>query len=248
MSESNESEEIIKEWYKKYLTGSIELFPYRKIRDIFGYENESDIPVADLEFKEAHTEIKRDENYNDSVIIQEDIILDDLEKSKIKLYITFLFSAPLDPTEEKINALILGAFYNFGINIGLEAVVIKFVKDLIYTLNDRPVDFTRNVRIIKSLKLKLRKAPYIIFSRKPLDNKLGKKDIGAISLYIKNKKSLKKLLNLIQSSILKGKYPSWIVKIIGWFSIDHYYITKILKAFNGILKYLIEIKDLMLPR
>jgi len=95
------------------------------------------------------------------------------EKQGIKLFVTFLFTKYGYTEEEKeINNRLITAFYLFGERIGKESVVIIFANNL----KAKEIDFKRNLNLIKKLKLKPADAPYMIFSRKPLDEIIDPKE------------------------------------------------------------------------
>lgn len=247
ISENETFEEVIDKWYSDYSLGKKEPFPLEIARVKCVSESESETWKSGLEIEEsAYTEILQESTIGDSTIVQENIPLDEQERKEITLYITILFKAPLSEDDDKINKHILGALINFGINIGKKALIVKYIRNLI----SNQVDFTRNINIIKKLSIKLKNAPYLVFSRKPLDDiksRSDKKDIAVISLNIRDERVFRDLLNDLQSRALESKYPSRFHKVKKWLGEDHIYLKMLCKAFEELLKYLNEYKNLIKP-
>lgn len=164
------------------------------------------------------------------------------EKQGIKLFVTFLFTKYGYTEEEKeINNRLITAFYLFGENIGKESVVIIFANNL----KAKEIDFKRNLNLIKKLKLKPADAPYMIFSRKPLDEIIDPKeeDILELSFNIKDEEKFSNLIKEVENDVLYGEYPGRWIKIKMWLEQDHPFLGKIwkgLKEATNLLKPFIK--------
>lgn len=164
------------------------------------------------------------------------------EKQGIKLFVTFLFTKYGYTEEEKeINNRLITAFYLFGERIGKESVVIIFANNL----KAKEIDFKRNLNLIKKLKLKPADAPYMIFSRKPLDEIIDPKeeDILELSFNIKDEQKFSNLIKEVENDVLYGEYPGRWIKIKMWLEQDHPFLEKIwkgLKEATNLLKPFIK--------
>lgn len=245
MAKINSFSRTIDEWYNKISSGEFCPFPLEQLRMVKISGETSIIDDDSLELESLHAEITPNQVLNNCIIFHGEGVWDADKKQQINLLLTVLFKSPLNPSEEELNSFILGAFYSFGINIGEKAIVIKYIEDLIESTNYGPIDFTRNVNIMKKIGLKLKHAPYIIFSKKPLDSYPNRKEIYPISLNIKNPKILNDLLNDLQMKGLTESDPGIIQKLKSWVGKDHIYIKIILKGLKELLEYLNNFKDLM---
>lgn len=178
----------------------------------------------------------------ESMMIYDGEPISEDEKRRIKLYITFLFTKyGYTEEEKKINNRLIAAFYLFGERIGKESVVVIFANNL----KAEEIDFKRNLYLIKKLKLKPADAPYMIFSRKPLDEIIDPKeeDILELSFNIKDEEKFSNLIKEVENDVLYGEYPGRWIKIKVWLEQDHPFLEKIwkgLKEATNLLKPFIK--------
>jgi len=164
------------------------------------------------------------------------------EKQGIKLFVTFLFTKyGYTEQEKEINNRLITAFYLFGERIGKESVVIIFANNL----EEKKIDFKRNLHLIKKFKLKPADAPYMIFSRKPLDEITDPKeeDILDLSFNIKDEEKFFNLIKEVENDVIYGEYPGRWIKIKMWLEQDHPFLGKIwkgLKEATNLLKPFIK--------
>lgn len=160
----------------------------------------------------------------------------------IKLFITYLLIEFDVEVTKPLNDRLIDRFTEFGNNIGEESLIVRYVIDDL----SKDIDYKRCVEFIRRFGLKLRKAPYIVFSKKPLEKVEDKDEIFALSFKITDEEIFKYLYNSFADYALKGVTPKGWNRIVSWAGRN----SKILMTiWNGLRSIAVEIgKEAMKPK